>query len=97
MAEWPVFTYLSQQKVTLELLDDWTGSGEYMWYSPFIQTEEAGFIFESSMKRRFAKMLMMCVRDISSLCEHVGGVVFTSTPRGKLGRGRAISPAPLPS
>jgi len=59
-AERPVFTYISQQKLTLELLEECTGNGGCIWYSwPFIQLEQAEFIFASSMKKRFAKKLIM--------------------------------------
>lgn len=90
-AEGPVFTYVSQQKVTLELLEDCAGNGGYIWYSwPFIQLEQAEFTFSSSMKKRFAKKLILwvCTWHLKSVWAHVG-VILTSALLGKLHRDRA--------
>lgn len=51
IAEWPVFTYISQQKVAPALLEDCTGNGG-------CQLEQAEFIFASSTKKRSAEKLI---------------------------------------
>lgn len=81
IAEWPVFTYISQQKVAPALLEDCTGNGG-------CQLEQAEFIFASSTKKRSAEKLItwVCTWHLKSVWAHVG-VILTSALLGKLSQG----------